>query len=178
MEVDKVVFTYNYVRNISHLALEEAKQKEKRRDDNCIISMLFTAFCLEGYLNHIGSEKTEFWMHIEHCKPREKLAVLAKVLNHDIDWSCRPFQTFDAIFSFRNKLVHPKTHYLSMGGEQKLDEKGHPTLPLSGWEKMVNLGMAEKFFNDSTKIIETLHSKAGFEGSPIGLLEETTCKEV
>ena len=132
---------------------------------------------LEGYLNHLGSEKTDFWVHIECCKPKEKLAILAKVLNHDIDWGCRPFQTFDTIFSFRNKLVHAKTHHLIAEEEQKLDEKGHPTLPLSDWEKMVNLEMSKRLFDDSKEIIETLHSKAGFEISPIGILEEATWKE-
>lgn len=177
ISANRTVFTYNYLRNISHLTFGKAKKEKKGPFNNCLLSMLFSAFCVEAYLNHLGSEKTDFWEAVERCSPKEKLIIISRTIKYKIDWGHRPFQTFESIFSFRNKLVHAKTHNLSALEEQILEDEEDPSMPLSNWEKLVNLKMAERFLKDTKEIIGILHSKAGLKEPALGILETSTfCK--
>ena len=169
--VKREIYTYAHLRNISHLAYRDALENPRGRFNKCLTSMLFSAFCLEAYLNHVGDQKVSFWNDIERkLSPMEKLKVLSAFLNFDINYGIKPFQTFREIFLFRQKLVHGKSHYFDIEEEQSLDDDEFPSSPQADWEKLINLEMTRVFFEDTDKISTVIHKQAGLKGTPFEIL--------
>jgi hypothetical protein len=166
------VYTFAYLRAAGWRALEEAKQNEKGRFYKCMTSQLFSAFCLEAYLNHVGKEVLPLWDTIERkLGPKEKLEIISHEIGLKINYGKRPFQTFDAIFKFRNLLVHGKTEHTKKVNEQMLEEGEEPTTPQGNWQNDINIETADKFLEDSKEMLGILNLKAGNDPSVLHLLE-------
>lgn len=164
--VDRSLRTYVYLYDVAYYAMKRAKESKEGEFFECITAMVFSAFCLEAYLNHLGALKIGYWDVLkERLRPYEKLQVLSHVMGYDIDYGRRPFQTLRSIFTFRNQLVHATTEHLSVEAEIPAAEE-LPT-PLAGWEESVTLGMAERFLDDAEAMIKELHSRSGLEGDPL-----------
>lgn len=126
--------------------------------------MVFAAFSLEAYLNHLGRAVTEFWDSVERkLSPREKLDLLASVLRFRIDYASRRFQTFVAMFAFRNTLAHGKTESLTEESVQTLADGDVPELPKTTWEEAISLENASRYLSDSKEIVLQLNLKAGLD---------------
>ena len=167
------VYTFAYLRAAGWRALEEAKQNEKGRFYKCMISQLFSAFCLEAYLNHIGNEKIPDWEKSERkLSPKEKLEIISHEIGCKINYEERPFQTFKAIFKLRNELVHGKTKFTSESNEQIIEGDETPVISQENWQDYINVESAIKFSEDTKEILETLNLKAGFDPSVL-LVQET-----
>lgn len=167
------VYTFAYLRAAGWRALEEAKQNEKGRFYKCMISQLFSAFCLEAYLNHIGNEKIPDWEKSERkLSPKEKLEIISHEIGCKINYEERPFQTFKAIFKLRNELVHGKTKFTSESNEQIIEGDETPVISQENWQDYINVETAIKFSEDTKEILETLNLKAGFDPSVL-LVQET-----
>lgn len=171
---EKTTYTYAYLRSISYLAYKRAKETKEGRFNNCIIAMMFSAFCVEAYLNHVGQKKIKFWAEVDKCSPKQKVAIIAIMLKHEIDWGKAPFQTFCDIFRFRNKLVHGRTHHVIVEEMQFLEEEDSPASALVDWEREITLENAERYLKDVKEIIELLHAKAGFKGDALSTLSQET----
>ncbi|MCJ7435880.1 MAG: hypothetical protein MUO77_20565, partial [Anaerolineales bacterium] len=112
--------TYTRLRGVSWYAHQLAQRPEEANEQlsNCMTFMLFSAFCIEAYLNHIGQETISFWDILKKSlSPYETLDVLADVLVFTPEFGCRPYQTFRSIFKLRNLLVHAKTETIMDEGE-------------------------------------------------------------
>ena len=163
VKVEKTVYTFAHLRAVSWFALQEAKQNEEGRFYQCMTSQLFSAFCLEAYINHVSQEKLAYWEKVERkLGPKEKLEIVTHEVGLKLNFGERPFQSFDSIFRLRNLLVHGRTDYLEEENEQMLSEMDKPELPQSKWEKLINLENAAIFSEDTKAIIEIINSKAGF----------------
>lgn len=173
VKTDKTVYTFAYLRAAGWRALEEAKQSEKGRFYKCMTSQLFSALCLEAYLNHIGKEILPYWEKVERkLGPKEKLEIISHEIGLKINYGKRPFQTFEAIFKLRNLLVHGKTEYTNVIHEEMLLEEGEePTISQINWQNDVNIETANKFLDDSKEILKFLHSKLGYDPSVLHMLE-------
>ncbi len=127
-------------------------------------SLVFSAFTLEAYMNHLGAQKIEFWDEIEQIGPMPKLKVICSVLSLEFDPSSRPIQTAKQLFKFRNFMAHAKTEKVVGSGTRK-----NPTvdpgenLVETEWEKFCNKAEAERGIEDIKQIMETLCEAAGFE---------------
>ncbi|MDP1713724.1 MAG: hypothetical protein Q8L41_03180 [Anaerolineales bacterium] len=166
------VYTFAYLRAAGWRALEEAKKNEKGRFYQCMISQLFSAFCLEAYLNHIGKEKLPYWEKIERkLGPKEKLEIISHEIGLKINYGKRPFQGFDAIFKLRNLLAHGKTEHTNKVNDQLLEEGEEPAISQANWQKNINIETATKFSEDSKEILEILNSKARFDPSVLHVQE-------
>lgn len=164
VRAEKTVYTFAYLRAASWHALQEAKKQEEGRFYQCMTSQLFSAFCLEAYINHIGSKKLSFWENVEKkLGPKEKLEIIAHEIGYILDYGKRPFQSFDNIFKLRNLLVHGRTESFDEESEQTVSDGEIPILPKTKWQNFINIEMAEKFSEDTKSIIESLNSKAGFD---------------
>ena len=138
-----------------------------------MISQLFSALCLEAYLNHVGKEKLPFWEEIEKkLGPKEKLEIISYELGYKINYGKRPFQTFRTIFKLRNQLVHGKTESTSESNEQILEGDEAPIISQAKWQEQINIEAANKFSEDTKEILEILNSKAGFDPSVL-LVQKT-----
>lgn len=155
--------TYSRLRGTSWVALKQAQKSTKDRFYNCLIVMLFTAFSLEAYLNHLGASELEYWTALKRkLSPREKLEVLSKAMGFEVDYGRRPFQTFGEVFRFRNSLVHAETEYLSVEALEASE-----SIPLAKWEEKVTLETARRFHRDAKAMMVQLHSCSGIVEEPL-----------
>jgi len=127
--------------------------------------MLYCAFTMEAFLNHIGSlllktwDKSEIWY-----KPKQKLKCISENLEITFDLSKRPFQTFNDLFVYRNWLVHGKTEEVheptiietSIGPDFDFE---------SEWEKWTNYKTAKRFNEDTCKMMNELYHVKRLESS-------------
>lgn len=169
---EKTVYTVGYLRLVSWHALEEAKDKVNGSYFNLMISLAFSAFTLEAYLNHLGEKVIPFWLTIErNLSPAKKLEIIAVQLAKPIDYGRRPFQSFKSIFQLRNFLAHGKTEYLTEESVQFLSDGDKPELPKAQWQKQVTTENVQRYFDDTREIIEYLHSASGLDFNPLHVPE-------
>ena len=84
-----------------------------------------------------------------------------------IDYGLRPFQSFKPIFKFRDILAHGRTEYLTDENVQLLTDFDDPELPQSQWQEHVNLKTAQRYFDDTRKMIECLHEVSDLDINPL-----------
>jgi len=157
----KTLYTFAYLRTISWACHKRAKESIKGRNLLISSSMVFTAFSIEAYLNHLGSNVTDFWDSVERkLSPREKLDLISSILKIKIDYGSRPFQTFVNMFAFRNALAHGSTEILSAESIQILSDEDIPSLPKASWEESITLESATRYLEDGKAIVLHLNSKA------------------
>lgn len=149
--------TYVYLYNIAQLSIEEAKNE----DDNevifykCMTAVVFLAFCIEAYLNHLGVDKIENWDEdFERLSPLAKLRLLMNSYGK-IDLGIRPFQSFLEIFKIRNQLAHAKTVWVA--------EK-YPKEPMAKWQRSCTVPNVEKLYADTEEMIRIISVK--INGNP------------
>jgi len=138
--------TYAEMWRVSYWAMRQAEKEVKGSFFQIMASLIFTAFTLEAYLNHIGR-------HIF-----EKLKV-------EKDNSIRPFQTAKKLFDFRNDVAHGKTillkneEQISIASED-ISNYMHKFLE-TDWEEYSTLDNAKRAREDVEKIITIFHNSAG-----------------
>jgi hypothetical protein len=164
VKATKTKYTFAYLRSVSWTCLKRAKESIHGRNLFIASSMVFSAFSIEAYLNHLGRSVTEFCDSVERkLSPREKLNLLASVLRFHVDYGSRPFQTFVDMFAFRNALAHGRTESLTQETLQFLSEDEVPELPRTKWEESISLESADRYLADSKEIVLRLNSKANLE---------------
>jgi len=172
VETERTLYTYVQLRCTSYYSLNRAQEGAHGKWHYQLITILFSAFCLEAYLNHLGASLFESWPSIELAmSPEEKLQLLAKEVKLKYDPSKRPFQSFPLLFEFRNKLVHGKTVSMRQQKKNQRPIKSRPTEPKADWERLITHRQAERFFDDTRFIIEALHIASGGSGDPLAIAE-------
>lgn len=170
--VDKTVYSVGYLRLVSWHTLKEAKENETGWYLNCMSSMVFSAFTIEAYLNHLGGNTISFWLTIErNLSPIKKLEIIAKQFSISIDYGARPFQSFKPLFKFRDFLAHGRTEQIEIKSVQVLAEGEQPKLPITKWQEQVTLENAKKYFDDVKEMIEFLHANSGDDLNPLFMPE-------
>lgn len=166
------VYSYKHTLTIAEQMLEQAKNSENLEWHNSISTIIFCAFSLEGFLNHIGDELVNEWNELyENLKPKEKLVLLINKYNIKVDFGRSPFQSFKVIFEIRNQLAHPKTKK-HINSKHKLNIDKNVAWDADRWETYANLKDAEKIFNDTKQIVYELSKKFPIEKVPNFLLSE------
>jgi hypothetical protein len=163
---ERVFLTYAYLYEAACLSIEQAKTFEGDkglRTYHYLSSILFSAFCIEAYLNHVGEKLLHLWDTSERLKTQEKLEMIAAPdqLNLPLDLSCRPFQSFRELFKFRDSIVHGRTEESSttrpVGRQSQLSSK---------LERLATQKRAERFLYDIKAIICQIHGKIDSSKSP------------
>jgi hypothetical protein len=164
----KTLPTYSRLRAVSWYALKLAHEHISGQLHHCMTAMLFSAFCLEAYLNHLGDQHIDLWKSKERTlSPYKKLQVISTALGFEPDLTVMPYQTFKSIFTLRALLVHGKTETLILEDDLILSPDENPPEPLSEWEKFISLKSAELFVKDTKAMIIDLGSHAGIEESDV-----------
>jgi hypothetical protein len=171
VKASRTVYKYSILHQTSLRALQAAKKNELGQFFNNLISMVFSAFCLEAYFNHLGETKFNIWGEKDRIRFEDKYKILAQKVNLQIDWNCRPYRTFKEIVDFRNKTAHARTEHVIEETEQILTEEEDPKLPESEWMELIKLEIATRFFDDMQEIISRLHHAAGYKRKPFGVPE-------
>jgi len=168
----KTVYTYVYLNIVAEEARTRAKNNEEGSFYNCMTAELFSAFCLEAYLNHLGAQKIPYWESVEKkLGPAEKLEIICHEIGLKPDFGSRPFQSFRVLFQLRNSLVHGKTEYLEQSDEQFLEDDEQPKWLDVKWKSLISFNMANQFTQDTKEMIETIHTKSGIRRRPFNTPE-------
>ena len=102
------VNTYAEVWRTSYWTMHQAEEKVEGSYFQIMASLMFTAFTLEAYLNHIGQHIFICWDDLEQLSPQKKLNIIVEKLQLEKDDSIRPFQTIKELLKFRNAVAHGK----------------------------------------------------------------------
>ena len=138
-------------------------------------AIIFCAFTLEGYLNHIGSELIPKWNDLfEKLSPMAKLVMIADKYKFELSFDSPPFQSFLTIFEFRNQLAHPKTkkhNYNDIKGKTWL-KIGKRKWPVEKWETLCEVQYAEVFVSHTNQMIKKLDEALPYEKVSAFVLSE------
>ena len=170
--MERNVYTYNYLHMAAWSALEQAEVIEEGRFYNFMSSIILSAFCIEAYLNHIGSILLPYWD--EDIKKgisiNNKLKIICHHLNLVPDYSRPPFQSFRHIIKYRNLLAHAITEKISDQGIQIVSDGERIVEPKTWWERHTNLRIAKRWLDHTESMITEIHKVAEKDDIPFGIL--------
>ena len=129
-------------------------------------SLVFTAFTLEAYLNHIGAKIFSCWEDLERLSPKEKLNVIAERLEVEVLYGKRPWQIMKKLFQFRNDIAHGKSTKVKSEKILSLEKHSddfHELFERTRWEKYCTEKNAIRTREDVEAIVKIMHKAAGFE---------------
>jgi hypothetical protein len=173
VEKKQTINTYAQMWNVAQLFLEKAKKDQTGSTWTTMASLIFTAFTLEAYFNHIGEKLFKSWKALENLPPLNKLDVICEKLEIKLDYSRRPYQTVKALFKFRNELAHGKTVRLSteeiLNLEVDIDKYLGEQLK-AWWQKYCTQDNGVRAREDSEKIIRLVHESAKIKDDPLFFL--------
>ncbi len=167
IEKQRFVYTYAELWHSSSCFLKKGQDDKAGSFHQFMASLVFTAFTLEAYLNHIGVKIFTCWNDLERLSPKEKLNVIAERLTIHIDYGKRPWQIMKKLFGFRNDIAHGKS--VTIKSEEVIslinhtDEDIHKVAQTS-WEKFCTERNAVKAREDVDHIIKTIHEASGIKG--------------
>jgi hypothetical protein len=162
-------YMFEHLRN-GAWSLFKSAQEHPEGSGHCRVSaVLFSAFAVEAYLNHIGEEQLSFWGIVERkLSWSDKLSLIASHLGVEIKTDERPFQTVKKVFGFRDKLAHGKTHELAV-------RRGRGREPDTDPEWLAEFGSdttVRRAVDDTNALIKVLHEKSGSRHS-LGLISSS-----
>jgi len=168
----RTAHTYADLWHGSLVLLERAEAEAKGSFWVSMSSLLFTAFALEAYLNHIGQKLFTSWATLEVLSPLGKLEVVCEKLGLSFPAGQRPRQSIDELFRFRNALAHGKTVTIPEPEQLKdIDEYLDEFVgqkPRTLWEKLSSTSAhAKRAREDVEQVIRALHEAANQENDPL-----------
>lgn len=161
IEKTRDVRMYAEMWHTSEVLLMNGKENAKGCTHQFRASLVFTAFMLEAYLNHIGKTLFRCWDDLDRLGPKEKLNVIADRIGLQVDYGREPWQIVKDLFVFRNKIAHGRSGKLSetVSLNQYQDEV-LPQFVLTDWEKYCNLEKAERAREHVEAIVHKIHKAA------------------
>jgi hypothetical protein len=166
---EREVRTYAEMWHTSGFLLKKGVENKTGSYLMFMASLVFTAFTLEAYLNHIGPKLFKCWGDLERLGPREKLNIVLDRLNITVNNGKRPWQVMKRLFSFRNDIAHGKSEVVKMRDKVSLNmysERKLEDVILTKWEEYCTKSNAQKAREDIEKIVITIHEAGNFDDYP------------
>jgi hypothetical protein len=142
-------------------------------------SLLFSAFTYEAFLNTLGPKLISFWRELEYLKPQQKLTIIAETLHYKPDFGQRPYQTWKALFDFRNIMAHGRDETIRLDGDE-VPHSPAGMYAIKAWcVTYCNVENAKRASEDVEAIARDLSDKANVEkmaGYPFGSPESSLMK--
>ena len=168
---ERQVNTYAEMWHCSRVMLFNGQEYKTGSYWQFMASLVFTAFTMEAYLNHIGSKLFKCWDDLESLSPPKKLKLICEHLGIKADYSKRPYQSIKQLFKFRNEVAHGKSVKIKSDKQIQYFEKDLDAImkkPVStSWERYSTEKNALKSREDIEAIIRELHDKAGIKDDPV-----------
>jgi hypothetical protein len=170
------IYSYNIHFNAVKYYFELSKDKDQSERMNSRSCLVFAAFGIEAFLNHVGEQLFSSWK--DHLKkslsPEAKLHLVAERIGLRVDFGKRPFQSFRTLFRFRDAMAHSVTEDLGDENAKHYLKLGNQSWPAAQWEKLRTSKIAEEISNDAETIIDIIGKKSGLRLPPKGLQSEFT----
>jgi hypothetical protein len=152
----KVDFSFAYLNNGAAFFLELGRESTRGSLYTSMAAITFSAFCLEAYLNEMGSRMFRHWRLLERpLSMSAKVTIIAGELAFTPDYSSRPFQALRDIRQFRNLIAHSKP-----GDFEQL-------------QSFCNVEKASRLREDMREMVLKIHHAAGFSDDPFILMSSS-----
>lgn len=163
LEIEREVKTYCDLNNAAYVLLEKSKETKEGSYYTTMASLIFSAFCFEAYLNHIGNKKIKLWVEIDRNSVMDKYHLLCKEFSISPNYGERPYQTIKSLFSFRNALAHGRSSILKFEDIVDVDADiiEYYNKTKEKWEEYCTEKNAERAREDMEKVITELNIAAG-----------------
>ena len=162
---ERTVHTYSEMWHCSRVLLMKAKTDKEGSTWQIMAALMFVAFTVEAFLNHLGSRHFECWGEIEKSlSPPKKLSLLCESLEIPLDHGSRPVQTVQKLFRFRNDVAHGKDVTIKhekqiYATENEVDILTKEFL-VPEWQEYCTIKCADRAREDAEALIRELHRKA------------------
>lgn len=104
-----ITVTFAHMHIGAKFMLKLAEEDEEGQLYTLVASLIFSAFTLEAYLNHLGKLRSKEWDEIERRHSKlEKYKLFAQAAEIKFDFNVRPYCTLKELFSFRDRMAHEK----------------------------------------------------------------------
>jgi hypothetical protein len=164
IEKERHVVTYAELWHTSLCLMKQGQAHEEGSFHQFMGSLVFTAFSLEAYLNHIGPKlfQEQCWNGLERLTPQDKLNVIAEKIGQPIDYGKRPWGIMKELFGFRNDVAHGKS--IKVAKTRVVSISKHDSdmreFEKTAWEAFCTRQNAERARIDVEKMVVILHDKA------------------
>jgi len=136
-------------------------------------ALVFSAFTLEAYLNHLGKLRNKEWGEIERKYSKfEKYKLFASAAGINFNsFHARPYSTLKELFEFRDRMAHGKTTTEDVNLSVNMVDYLIPQLNSeSDWQAFATLEKAQIAIKDVEALVKELHSACGYSGNPLSRL--------
>jgi hypothetical protein len=158
---ERRINTYADLAHGNRILLDRTKEKRDGYFYEAMASLIFSAFTLEAYLNHLGQLLLPYWDQIEQIPPSQKLSVITSHLKAPRDDGKRPYQTLNELFRFRNAIAHGKSRILKTTKVVEIDTDSIPFDQMKSKEdEYCTIQNADRALKDVEEIIKSLHKLA------------------
>jgi hypothetical protein len=165
-------YTYVELHHCAEWSIKQADPSGAGSFYNAMSAMIFCAFCIEAYLNHVGSELFDYWEdHLDRLGPMGKLRLVCEKLEVDADFSRMPFQAASVLFRYRDALAHGKTKTIEKESHHEILTPGWVRDLATDWENQTRIEEARKLFNATEAMITEIHKAAGLGERPFIVIE-------
>lgn len=162
------ITTFAWMWKNAKVSLEAARKNEEGQFFNVMNTLVFSAFTMEAFFNHLGSQSVDKWDKKERSLSKlKKLKFFLSELKVKEDFSSRPIISVIDAFKFRDLLAHGRTEIVNQSEEVNLNENEFKRYMIENeWMKLCNLETAERVFDDVESIIYKLFKAAGMGEYP------------
>jgi hypothetical protein len=164
--------TFAYMHIGAKYMLKLAEESEEGQLYTLVASLIFNAFTLEAYLNHLGKLRNKEWNEIERRYSKiEKYKLFAEAAEIKFDFSVRPYRTLKELFFFRDRMAHGRTTEEVISTCIDMHEKRLPQIHAKNdWQTFATFETARQSIKDVERLIKELHSMSGYPGNPFNKL--------
>ncbi|WP_192035071.1 hypothetical protein [Halomonas sp. YLGW01] len=163
--------TFAYMFVGAKAMLEQAERDQNGQLYNLVSCLIYCAFTIEAYLNHLGQLKHDDWDRKERSLSKlKKFKTLCGEADIEPDFSQRPYSTLHELFAFRDRMAHGKTTTESVRKEVDLPGDSFRLTTESEWQEYSTIGNARRAIEDTEQLVKELHKKSGQNGNPMNYL--------
>ena len=173
-EIHRKVYSYNVHLSTADYFMSLSEKEGKSEHFNSIGIVVFSAFALEAFMNHVGNQLFSTWgKHLKKSlNPESKLALISEKIGLDVNYGNPPYQSFRALFRIRNAMAHSETESLTPEQTKHYIEVGGQSWPAAEWEKFCTFERATVLLLHTKEIISLIEEKSGIEKIPRFILSE------
>ena len=162
------IITYAWMWKNAKISLEAAEKSEEGQFFNVMNTVVFSAFAMEAFFNHLGLKRIEDWQKKERKLSKlKKLMFWLSELKIEADISQRPYFSVTEAFRFRDLLAHGKTEVVNQNEKVEFEEDEQNNYMIENeWMKLCNFETAKRIFIDVETLIYKLYKAAGYGDYP------------
>ncbi|HEP8042914.1 hypothetical protein ACOWPK_19725 [Pseudomonas aeruginosa] len=163
--------TFAYMFIGAKMMLEQAERDKDGQLYNLVSCLIYCAFTIEAYLNHLGKLKYKNWEKTERKHPKlKKYIMLCAQAGVEPDFTQRPYSTLSELFAFRDKMAHGKTTVENITKEIELPSTSSRFTTEAEWQNFSSIENAKRAIQDTEDLVKELHIASGYERNPFNYL--------